>query len=100
MLIEPTMKNLWAGASSAATPEGQKGAGSTSFVDELQSKIGEVNSLQNQANASMQQSAAGDVNGIPETMIKLEKAQMGLLLVTKVRDNALQAYQQVMQMQF
>ncbi|MGC8490337.1 MAG: flagellar hook-basal body complex protein FliE [Syntrophobacteraceae bacterium] len=33
-------------------------------------------------------------------MIKLEEANMGLLLVAKVRDKALQAYQQVMQMQF
>lgn len=101
MLINPVMTNLWESDPSAAVPAGQQGAGSTaSFTDELKSKLGEVSSLQEQANAGVEHSAAGGLDGIPETMIKLEEANMGLLLVAKVRDKAVQAYQQVMQMQF
>ncbi len=100
MVIQPVQKNLWEGAPGASSAAGGQGAGASSFTDELKSKIGEVNNLQNQADAAVQHSAAGGIDGIPETMIKLEEANMGLLLVAKVRDKALQAYQQVMQMQF
>jgi flagellar hook-basal body complex protein FliE len=94
------MKNLLPGGPGATAPASGQKEGSTSFVDELQSKLGEVNNLQNQADTAMKHSAAGGADGIPETMIKLEEANMGLLLVAKVRDKAVQAYQQVMQMQF
>ena len=100
MRIQPNMNNPFAGGPSGATVAGQDGAGSPSFADELKSKIGEVNNLQNKADTALQQSSVGGLGGIPETMIKLEEANMGLLLVAKVRDKALGAYQQVMQMQF
>ncbi|MDR3554741.1 MAG: flagellar hook-basal body complex protein FliE [Syntrophobacteraceae bacterium] len=100
MLIQPIIKNLFENGPASTAPEAPTGTGSTSFADQLQSKIGEVNNLQNQADKAMQHSSAGGIDGIPETMIKLEEANMGLLMVAKVRDKALQAYQQVMQMQF
>lgn len=100
MRIDPIIKNLWQGAPNAAMPADKEGAGSTSFANELQSKLSEVNNLQNEADTAMQKSAVGGIEGIPETMIKLEEANMGLLLVEKVRDKALGAYNQVMQMQF
>ncbi|MDR3566527.1 MAG: flagellar hook-basal body complex protein FliE [Syntrophobacteraceae bacterium] len=100
MRIEPITNNLFANGASAAAPEAREGAASPSFLDELKSKIGEVNSLQNGADSAIQHSALGGIDSIPETMIKLEEANMGLLMVAKVRDKALGAYQQVMQMQF
>ncbi len=100
MIIKPAMKDLLPSGPGAAPPASGHKDASTSFVDELQSKLGEVNNLQNQADTAMEHSAAGGSGGIPETMIKLEEANMGLLLVAKVRDKAVQAYQQVMQMQF
>ena len=100
MLIQPVMSNLLGSDPGSAAPVEKEGAASASFLDELKSKIGEVNGLQDKANAAVEHSAAGGLDGIPETMIKLEEANMGLLLVAKVRDKALQAYQQVMQMQF
>jgi flagellar hook-basal body complex protein FliE len=96
----PPINNLFTTGQGAAAPAVQEGGNAPSFVDELKSKIGEVNNLQNQADSAMQNSAVGGVDGIPETMIKLEQANMGLLMVAKVRDKALGAYQQVMQMQF
>ena len=100
MRIQPTLNNQIESGVSAPTSARPEEAGSPSFADELKSKIGEVNNLQNQADAALKQSSVGGLEGIPETMIKLEEANMGLLLVARVRDKALGAYQQVMQMQF
>lgn len=100
MLIKPIMSNTLTGGASATQPAGLEGAEGPSFLDELKSKIGEVNKLQNSADSAIKHSAAGGIDGIPETMIKLEEANMSLTLVAKVRDKALSAYQQVMQMQF
>ncbi len=100
MTVQPVMKNLVEGTPGATASDPRQGADKTSFLDELQSKIGDVNNLQNKADQALEHSATGGIDGIPETMIKLEQANMGLLLVAKVRDRAVQAYQQVMQMQF
>ena len=100
MNIQPIANNLFTGPSTQAPSLLQDAGGAPSFAEELKSKIGDVNNLQIQADNAMQHSAVGGIDGIPETMIKLEEANMGLLMVAKVRDKALAAYQQVMQMQF
>jgi flagellar hook-basal body complex protein FliE len=57
MLITPVMKNLCEGAPGATMPKSPGGAESTSFADQLKSKIGEVNQLQNTSDAKMEQGA-------------------------------------------
>ena len=47
--------------------------------------------------------ATGAVKGatnIHETMIHMEEANMGLLMLAKVRNKALDAYHEIMRMQF
>jgi flagellar hook-basal body complex protein FliE len=100
MRIDPIMKNLCEGAPGVTMPKGPGGAESTSFVDELKSKIGEVNQLQNQSDARMQQGAVKGASGIHETMIQMEEANMGLLLLAKVRNKAIDAYHEVLHMTF
>ena len=73
---------------------------STSFADQLKSKIGEVNQLQNQSDAKMQQGSVKGATNIHETMIQMEEANMGLLLLAKVRNKALDAYHEVLRMNF
>ena len=100
MRIDPIMKNLFEGAPSSTMTKGSGGAESTSFADQLESKISEVNQLQNKADSAMEAASVKGATNIHETMIQLEGANMGLLLLSKIRNKALDAYHEMMRMQF
>ncbi|MGO9314749.1 MAG: flagellar hook-basal body complex protein FliE [Syntrophobacteraceae bacterium] len=100
MGIDPIMKNLCEGAPGVTMPKSPGGPDSTSFADQLKSKIGEVNQLQNQADAKMEQGAVKGASNIHETMIHMEEANLSLLMLAKVRNKALDAYHEVMRMSF
>ncbi len=101
MRIDPIMKNLCEGAPGSTMSNGAGAAESaTSFADQLKSKIGEVNQLQNEADAAMAAASVKGASNIHETMIRLEEANMGLLLLAKIRNKALDAYHEMMRMQF
>lgn len=73
---------------------------SSSFSNELKAGIQSVNELQNQANSAMQTEAVSGATNIHETMLKLEEADVSLRLLTRVRSKALDAYHEMMRMQF
>ncbi|MGV8074032.1 MAG: flagellar hook-basal body complex protein FliE [Syntrophobacteraceae bacterium] len=73
---------------------------SASFLDDLKTGIKEVDAMQHQADQVMQDSAVKGAQRIDETMIKLEEAEISLRLMVKMRNKALEAYQEVMRMQF
>ncbi|MCU0589586.1 MAG: flagellar hook-basal body complex protein FliE [Syntrophobacteraceae bacterium] len=70
------------------------------FSQVLQNSIGQVDQLQHQADQAMQEGSVQGAVRIDETMIKLEEADIGLRMLTKVRTKALEAYQEIMRMQF
>jgi flagellar hook-basal body complex protein FliE len=100
MQVNPIMKNLCEGAPGAIMPKSQGSPESASFADQLKTRLGEVNQLQNDADAAMEKATVKGAANIHETMIGLEKANLGLLMVSKVRNKALDAYHEVMRMQF
>jgi flagellar hook-basal body complex protein FliE len=100
MSVNPIMKNLFEGAPGEIMSKGHEGTGSVSFADELKAKVGEVNQLLNGADAKMQQGAVKGASDIHETMIQMEQANMGLLLMSKVRNKAIDAYHEIMRMSF
>ncbi len=73
---------------------------SAPFSDLLTDAVGEVSQLEEQA----QTAAAGLMTGsgvdVHQAMIATEKASMAFELALAVRNKAVQAYQQVMSMQF
>ena len=73
---------------------------SAPFSDLLTDAVGEVDQLETQA----QKMAAGLMTGsgvdVHQAMIATEKASMAFELALAVRNKAVQAYQQVMSMQF
>lgn len=77
---------------SDAVPEG--------FADSLKTSIGQVNTLQHEADRAMQEGAVNGATRIDETMIKLEEADISLRMALKVRTKALEAYHEMMRMQF
>jgi flagellar hook-basal body complex protein FliE len=86
--------------STAITPPANAGAESAPFSDLLTDAVGEVGQLEQQA----QKTAAGLMTGsgvdVHQAMIATEKASMAFELALAVRNKAVQAYQQVMSMQF
>jgi flagellar hook-basal body complex protein FliE len=71
-----------------------------SFTEELKSTVKAVNDRHLQANQAMATGAAEGPNKIHETMIQLEEADISTRLFLKLRTKALDAYQEIMRMQF
>lgn len=70
------------------------------FGAELKTELKSVANLQQEANQTMQTAAVQGTDNIQGSMIKLEEADISLRLLVQIRDKALNAYQDVMQMQF
>lgn len=85
--------------SAAGTMHGAEAEGA-GFAGELKAKIQELNTLQNESDQRIQDGAVKGATNIHETMIQLEKADISLRMMTRVRDKALSAYQEIMRMQF
>jgi len=71
-----------------------------SFSEELKSTVKSVNDRHLQADQTMATAAVEGPNKIHETMIQLEEAEISTRLLLKVRSKALDAYQEIMRMQF
>ena len=70
------------------------------FLDMVKTKVHEVNAQQNKADRFMQEGALKGASNIHETMVQLEKADLSLRLMLRVREKAISAYQEIMRMQF
>lgn len=70
------------------------------FSDLFSEEIGEVNALEAQARSAVDGLMAGTGVDVHEAMIASEKASMAFELALSVRNKAVQAYQQVIGMQF
>ena len=76
------------------------GSNAMPFADLLTDAVGEVNRLQNTAGATVKGLMTGTGVDVHQAMIATEKASMAFELTLAVRNKAVQAYQQVMSMQF
>lgn len=72
----------------------------TSFANVLQGYLTNVDSTVKQSADLTTQAAAGNVNNIQDITIASEKAKLALELTVGVRDKAVEAYQDIMRMQF
>ena len=78
----------------------QENAPGAPFGDLLTDAVGQVNQLQAQAEAAVTGLMTGSGVDVHQAMIATEKASMAFELALAVRNKAVQAYQQVMSMQF
>jgi flagellar hook-basal body complex protein FliE len=88
------------GAFKTESPLQHKPQQKTSFVEDFKKTLAQVNSQQKEADTAITSAADGGTEKIHETMIKLEEAGISMRLLLKVRSKALDAYQEVMRMQF
>ncbi|MEH7155123.1 flagellar hook-basal body complex protein FliE [Neobacillus drentensis] len=72
----------------------------TSFANVLQGYLENVDTTVKQASDLTVKAAAGEVNNIHDVTIASQKAKVALELTVTVRDKALEAYQEMMRMQF
>lgn len=70
------------------------------FADLLTDAVGQVNQLQDQAETAVTGLMTGSGVDVHQAMIATEKASMAFELALAVRNKAVQAYQQVMSLQF
>jgi flagellar hook-basal body complex protein FliE len=105
--LQTQMQNLQSaqlpGLSSMANGVGGTGLDGTDtmpFADLLTDAVGEVNRLQDQASRTVRGLMTGTGVDVHQAMIATEKASMAFELALAVRNKAVQAYQQVMSMQF
>ena len=75
------------------------GAGTGGFGQMLQQALSGLNSLETGADAAAGQLASGNSADLATAVIAAEKANMALQLAVEVRNRAITAYQQIMQMQ-
>ena len=67
------------------------------FAELLGSAIGKVDALQGKADGEAEQLALGGGN-LHETALALEKADVAMRVLTRVRNKVVEAYQEVMRM--
>ena len=82
-----------------AKTEGPSGV-QKSFSEFLDAQLEDVNTAQIEADKSVAAMATGRSHNIHEMMIALDKADVSFRLATKVRNKAVEAYQEIMRMQF
>jgi flagellar hook-basal body complex protein FliE len=84
------------GSGTAATSTGA----STPFSELLSDAVGQVDQLESQAHAAVAGLMTGSGVDVHQAMIATQKASMAFELALAVRNKAVQAYQQVIGMQF
>jgi flagellar hook-basal body complex protein FliE len=89
-----------AGTPSAASSADGATAAPAPFSDLLTDAAGQVNQLEEQAHAAVAGLMSGSGVDVHQAMIATQKASMAFELALAVRNKAVQAYQQVIGMQF
>ena len=86
------------GAVGSLAPTAQA-APAPGFGEMLQNGLDQVSSAENRADGLITRLAAGDDVAIHEVMIAAAEAELAVEMLVAVRDQAVQAYQQIMNMQ-
>ena len=69
------------------------------FADILKQSVEKVNTLQNKADAAIEDLVVGESKDVVQTIISMEKADISFRLMMQVRNKIIQAYEEVMRMQ-
>lgn len=73
--------------------------GNGSFAAVLEQSLGEVNAMQQKADAAITALATGEKVSLHETMIAMEQADVSFRLMMQVRNKIVEAYQEILRMQ-
>ena len=70
------------------------------FSEVLNSSLTKVNQLQQEKSAMITSFASGETQNVHELMISLQKAGLAMDMTSAVRNKVMQAYQEIMRIQF
>ena len=87
----PTPPGIGAGATGGTAAAG-------GFGNVLSQALSGLNGMEQSANSAAQAMANGQSQDVATAMVAIEKANLGLQLAVEARNQALNAYQQMMQM--
>lgn len=99
------LQRIQSGVSPLGAPSASPGQISThnpnvrSFEDTLKDFLGDVNSMQNEADASIEKFVAGEVKDVHQVMAAVSEARTSFNLMLEIRSKTLEAYQELMRMQ-
>jgi flagellar hook-basal body complex protein FliE len=98
----PAAASILAGSTTATalSPTGGAAGAPAPFSDLLTDAVGQVNQLEDQARVAVDGLMTGSGVDVHQAMIATQKASMSFELALAVRNKAVQAYQQVIGMQF
>lgn len=82
-----------------ATTDSSSKNTSSSFADLLTKSLNEVNELQIAADNAIKEIATGKMDNIQDAVMAIEKADISMRLLLEVKNKAVQAYNQIMNMQ-
>lgn len=99
MRIDPTMVPQ-AAVPQAGSNSPAKVSGQGTFAEALNSTLEQLEAMEEQAHADSLALAAGTLDNPQEALVNAEKAELALQLVLEVRNKCLDAYNEIMRMQF
>lgn len=70
-----------------------------SFEDTFRKFLGDVNSMQNVADATIEKFVAGEIKDVHQVTSALEEARTSFNLMLEIRNKTMEAYQEMMRMQ-
>lgn len=70
-----------------------------SFKDTLKTFMKDVNSLQNNADQSIEKMVAGEITDVHQVMMAVEEANLAFNMMMEIRGKVVEAYQELMRMQ-
>lgn len=84
----------------AHNPEKDRNPDQISFMDTLKSLVSEVDNQIKDANQMAEEFALGKEHDLHEIMIASEKADLSFRFLMQIRNKLLEAYQEIMRMNF
>ena len=69
-----------------------------SFAKTLEQFVNDVNSLQNQADVSIEKLATGEISDVHQVMKAVEEANVAMEFMLEIRNKIIDAYQEIMRM--
>ena len=100
MASSASATNFSSSAAAAMPSSPGQATASSPFSDLFTNAIGQVNQLEDQARVAVDGLMAGTGVDVHQAMIATQKASMAFELALAIRNKAVQAYQQVIGMQF
>ena len=96
----PSVAAGTSGVTGLSVPATKDGDHAAPFADLLTDAVGDVSRLEDQARKAVSGLMTGSGVDVHEAMIATQKASMAFELSLAVRNKAIQAYQQIISMQF